>query len=862
MRKRLNKIVSTFVAGVLCMSFVPLTAIASDEGIELTNDAAIVETVEGEETPAPVEVPQETEVVESEETPDMPTEDEVVNDGAQPEINLAAELDDTEEDIDPLAEKVDEFTTLKEAIENGSVSSIVITESMVATSEIRISGELTIAAAEGATISRDSQTHSIFVVEATGSLTLNGVKLASVEASGSKNSSADISPLVSSGCLVLNDSSVTGFVAANGGGLTVQGGIVNLNKSSIDGNQARNNTGYARGGGIYVNAGTVNLNNGSSVVNNMADSVKVKSYGTGMTYGGLGGGIFVESSGCLSIDCSSVDNNKAGHNSASQWEDTVWAGGGGGVYLNSNTSFSMSGSSSSISKNGAYAWASQTDDDKRGGGGLFIRSGNPSIEVNEGTFEGNFARTPGGGIYIHIGEVQMTSVAIVKNFLNTENGSDGGGLWFCDAARNGGKLHATQGALIADNSAYSRGADFTSTEPWFIAKDLKLPTRLPNGAKVVWSNDGSVRMEGYSNVPLQIEGGYEPESNLAAFLEKYQNEATIELKSSVNTSIALDQYKVRIYGNSASNGGGIACNGNLIIGEDKDVALTLKKEWSGFDENNMPNSIRLKVYNHGNEIDEVELTAENEWQTTLIDLPFDGVYTVKEVNENGDEVDEFDVSYNYGEEGLENTIPSTPHGEYTVIVTNSPLPSEGELTITKTFNGSVNTMVDPYGNVVGSATAVFRVEGYMPASADETESDSMVNEEFVEGEESSGGEEGSEDVTQKEIITDEDGAVWVKFYDNFVGINISDEKNSVTLTNLPVGAKFVVTEMIYDQSGFMVNGDAVRTQVLERAANPVIAFDYENTIDNEEHPNQGIVNRYSFTTDTTESKSVDQRWAA
>lgn len=116
MRKRLNKIVSTFVAGMLCMSFVPLTAIASDAGIELTNDAAIVEIDEGEETSAPVEVPQETKVVESEEAVGNAVAGEMVEgEGETETVEEASVVEETK--IDTVVKIGDEeFSSLEDAM--------------------------------------------------------------------------------------------------------------------------------------------------------------------------------------------------------------------------------------------------------------------------------------------------------------------------------------------------------------------------------------------------------------------------------------------------------------------------------------------------------------------------------------------------------------------------------------------------------------------------------------------------------------------------------------------------------------------------------------------------------------------------
>ena len=70
----------------------------------------------------------------------------------------------------------------------------------------------------------------------------------------------------SNGDLTLNDLTVSGGSATNGGGIFNSGGTVTLNGSSISDNTADN------GGGIFNNVGTVVLNGDSNIHYNTASS--------------------------------------------------------------------------------------------------------------------------------------------------------------------------------------------------------------------------------------------------------------------------------------------------------------------------------------------------------------------------------------------------------------------------------------------------------------------------------------------------------------------------------------------------------------------------------------------------------------
>lgn len=671
------KWLTAVIAVCLCMLMVPMTASANQSVTSVVEQA--IKLAAGFENIA---------------VPDTQADRNVIEDDEVPQVDPT---------MHPSADSVDAstFDELKQLVEDANgPSEIVISQSMVATQAIYVSRSVRIFDNGDIAISRDSQTHSIFVVEANGDLTLVGITLTASESSKSTASSNDVSPVETWGSLSLINSKIIGFVSVNGGGLRVLDGTTIISNSAISNNAARagnSQMGIPCGGGIDIEGGSVLVENNSKIDNNVAHSSYYAS--RDKMIGGVGGGIYVEESGALSIIDSSVSGNEAGVFTANSLDSTK-NGAGGGIFLSRGTSFVMDGSSV-IASNSAYAWA---NNDFSGGGGICIYNGNSSININHGVIENNFSRCPGGGIYLHTGEISMQSVAVVGNSVtNPQNGATGGGLWFCEEARGGGRLYATNGALITDNAAHSYevttsgtrygGTDFVSIEPWYIPKDLKLPTRLPDGRALSWGNDGSTSSVRDLRPELLALTGLNP---VQEFIDAYQADATLKMRSSVEDGYDLSDYSVIVRGNSSGEGGGIACNGNLIIGEDKDISLTIKKEWKDskgelLAENAIPNvAVTVNVYNGTKIIDTVTLSRDNDWSETLTDLPLDGSYWIQEAAGSVDS-NEFEVSYSYVENSMKTTtigaalMPSIAKSEFTATVTNTAKPKETDLTIIKTW---------------------------------------------------------------------------------------------------------------------------------------------------------------------------------
>lgn len=268
-------------------------------------------------------------------------------------------------------------------------------------------------------------------------------------------------------------------------------------------------------------------------------------------------------------------------------------------------------------------------------------------------------------------------------------------------------------------------------------------------------------------------------------------------------SVAADlslypQYQLLIQGNSAeAYGGGIAANGILRLGEDNDKEMIITKSWAGLDEDydasELPDEVRVKVFNGDVQIDEVVLNEDNDWTEKLIDLPGDGNYSVEEI-----EVDGFIATYEITDKV---TTAEDPVPGYVATITNTKLES-GKLTINKSLLGNFQAIEGDNGRIEGDITAVFHVVG---ESADGT----LV-------------------------------------YDQYVGMNFSSDdalEQSVTLENLPVGS-YTITEVSYDGDGYESNDGPITVQVPGENGEPVVV-EFTNTADHNDKPNVGIVNRYT-----------------
>jgi uncharacterized repeat protein (TIGR02543 family) len=113
------------------------------------------------------------------------------------------------------------------------------------------------------------------------------------------------------------------------------------------------NSGDEKGGGVRINGGILELNEGADISENTVRS-----------NGAYGGGVYVENSSTATIRGGIISENSVNSN----YNGTLYRSYGGGIYITGNSTVTMSGGI--ISKNIATAYMVS-----RGGGGIYIDNG-------------------------------------------------------------------------------------------------------------------------------------------------------------------------------------------------------------------------------------------------------------------------------------------------------------------------------------------------------------------------------------------------------------------------------------------------------------------------------------------------------
>lgn len=233
------------------------------------------------------------------------------------------------------------------------------------------------------------------------------------------------SVITNSGNLVIKDSSAKGkgkitggYTTGNGGGiravagstLTILGGTISGNKSTIEVTQSG-------GGGIYAMEGTVNIAGGTI---------------TGNTSQWCGGGLCVDTS-TVTLSGGTISNNVTAYN-------------GGGIYA-ANSTITMTAGTISGNKS--------QNTNNFGGGGIFS-TGVGTLTISGGTISNNTASYSGGGIYTSIdAKLTMTGGTISNNTASV----DGGGVYIAATKEDADPVIKIKNAVITGNKA--NGTNYT-----------------------------------------------------------------------------------------------------------------------------------------------------------------------------------------------------------------------------------------------------------------------------------------------------------------------------------------------------------------------------------------------------------------
>lgn len=247
--------------------------------------------------------------------------------------------------------------------------------------------------------------------------------------------------------VTIQDLTITGGSATNGGGINITQGTVKL----TDGAKITGNTATSNGGGVYVSSNGTLFMYGKALVGDNAKSTTTATSTSTSTYANKaakGAGIYNDG-GSVYLGYSAADsitdltsNNTDGYYGVSRNYATD---SGGGIYHAYGTLLIASGN---ISYNRG---------DSKAGAVYFnyYSSSNTETTLAAGTFKGN--TSPMGGAFYIAGSKTVTISGPVDISSNTAVAPTNGGTSYAGAVYNAGTLKITGNATIKGNSASAVG---------------------------------------------------------------------------------------------------------------------------------------------------------------------------------------------------------------------------------------------------------------------------------------------------------------------------------------------------------------------------------------------------------------------
>ena len=373
-----------------------------------------------------------------------------------------------------------------------------------------------------------------------------------------------------------------------GGAIKASGGTLNLNGTVLAGNKAHN------GGAIYA-SGSVTITMTDGVISGNISTRTTSGWNDHSESGAYrcgGGGIYADGNAKITMSGGYITNNEAVHDG--------YFDGGGGLCLSGASKMVMSG---------GYITGNQA----QGGGGMRTDFGKGTEFTMTGGFvSGNVStRAEGGGIAIDRGGVgTVTGGYITNNKIPSTGHWGGGGLFCADGStlnlkntlitRNtaGGfgagvagcptgnlYLYVTEGCAIFDNTdmADSNSPHFTSDGVKQIDKEICTEVFQANGhADYFCALNSTVTGTMLGNNAANWQGSADYQQVIADEEDVLTATKVMGLKANPTPEAKLaaeDAAKVYINGNySYTHGGGIMCNGNLVIGVPVDVEVPARVE--------------------------------------------------------------------------------------------------------------------------------------------------------------------------------------------------------------------------------------------------------------------------------------------
>lgn len=431
----------------------------------------------------------------------------------------------------------------------------------------------------------------------------------------------------------------------------IESALINVEKAELDigyGTVIRNNrikaikNNSTQGGGIYATESTLKMT-GGRIEKNRAN---------------FGGGICLRKS-TMNFSGGQVSENEAPLSIHKNMSPLVYSSAGGGIAVADGSTLNLSGEAAVLKNKAAEIGGGISLGTNEWGNGNFLN-------MRGGVVDGNEAGSSGGGIFIqakyYYGGASVARIEggrITANVMNgkgkTEKAFGGGGIYVNGALShyNGQYLGGANGelylknALITQNTATFQGGGLAACP---ISKTKIYAT---NGA-AIFGNNGLNKFNDifiFCRHQLGLHGG-EPEYSISSrmlggTLYKWKNAADglsfpseklagklTEDNSYIGlyTEERIDSLgqklgRVIISGNhSATRGGGIGSNGNIIIGEDPTTSISVRKKWEGKplvgqDFPAVTVGLWAKVGGRAWLIEKRQLSKDINWQTVFEDLP-------------------------------------------------------------------------------------------------------------------------------------------------------------------------------------------------------------------------------------------------
>jgi subtilisin-like proprotein convertase family protein len=272
--------------------------------------------------------------------------------------------------------------------------------------------------------------------------------------------------IYSVGFTSLTGVTIYGNTAQNGGGISNAGTMTVTNSVIGSGNQA------GQGGGIYnlfasakltLNNTTVNSNQATAGagggIYNQGTLIAASSTITGNQASGGGGGIYSTSTGQLTLNAGSIQNNRANSSSGGGLDNE------GAAALNELT----------VMKNSA-----------QGGGGGIYNGPSAQLTFGDGSIQANTAQTAFGGGLLNLGAVFLSDVNVTNNEATLLGG---GGIENSSTARL-----TVSGGSLSGNRANSLGGGLDNTATADLARVTISNNRGGSGGGAFNGNSGRLTL--------------------------------------------------------------------------------------------------------------------------------------------------------------------------------------------------------------------------------------------------------------------------------------------------------------------------------------------------------------------------------